>query len=77
MTRWSEKLREPTLILGDFNVAPLECDVWSHKALLNVVSHTPVEIEALGRLRAPGIGAPGIGASGVGAPVRRRPERRR
>ena len=51
MTRWSETLAEPTLIVGDFNVAPLECDVWSHKALLNVVSHTPVEVEALGRLR--------------------------
>ena len=47
MTRWSEKLAEPTLIVGDFNVAPLECDVWSHKALLDVVSHTPVEVEAL------------------------------
>ena len=44
MTRWSEGLKEPTLIVGDFNVAPLECDVWSHKALLNVVSHTPVEV---------------------------------
>ena len=52
MTRWSEKLREPTLIVGDFNVAPLECDVWSHKALINVVSHTPVEVEALDRLQA-------------------------
>ena len=51
MTRWSEKLREPTLILGDFNVAPLECDVWSHKALANVVSHTAIEIEALGRMQ--------------------------
>jgi exodeoxyribonuclease-3 len=51
MTRWSEKLREPTLIVGDFNVAPLECDVWSHKALINVVSHTPVEIDALNRLQ--------------------------
>lgn len=51
MTRWSEKLREPTIIVGDFNVAPLECDVWSHKALLNVVSHTPVEVEALTRLQ--------------------------
>ena len=51
MTRWSEGLREPTLILGDFNVAPLECDVWSHKALANVVSHTPVEIEALTKLQ--------------------------
>ncbi|WP_240325610.1 exodeoxyribonuclease III [Sphingomonas mesophila] len=52
MTRWSEGLREPTLIVGDFNVAPLECDVWSHKALLDVVSHTPVEVAALGRLQA-------------------------
>ncbi|HET9811101.1 MAG TPA: exodeoxyribonuclease III [Sphingomicrobium sp.] len=51
MTRWSEGLREPTLIVGDFNVAPLDCDVWSHKALLKVVSHTPVEVEALSRLR--------------------------
>ncbi len=52
MTRWSEGLREPTLILGDFNVAPLECDVWSHKALVDVVSHTPIEIEALAKLQA-------------------------
>jgi exodeoxyribonuclease-3 len=51
MTRWSEGLCEPTIIVGDFNVAPLECDVWSHKALLTVVSHTPVEVEALGRLQ--------------------------
>ena len=51
MTRWSEKLAEPTLIVGDFNIAPLECDVWSHKALLDVVSHTPIEVETLERLR--------------------------
>lgn len=51
MTRWSEGLKEPTLIVGDFNVAPLECDVWSHKALLDVVSHTPIEVDALGRLQ--------------------------
>jgi exodeoxyribonuclease-3 len=40
------------LVVGDFNVAPLECDVWSHKALIDVVSHTPIEVEALGRLQA-------------------------
>ena len=51
MTRWSEGLSEPTMIVGDFNVAPLECDVWSHKALLTVVSHTPIEVEALSRLQ--------------------------
>ena len=52
MTRWSEGLKEPTLIVGDFNVAPLECDVWSHKQLLDVVSHTPIEVEALDALQA-------------------------
>ncbi len=52
MTDWSRDLREPTIIVGDFNVAPLECDVWSHKQLLNVVSHTPIEIEALAALQA-------------------------
>jgi len=52
MTRWSEDLREPTIIVGDFNVAPLECDVWSHKQLLGVVSHTPIEIAALSALQA-------------------------
>lgn len=52
MTRWSEKLRQPTLMVGDFNIAPLECDVWSHKQLLDVVSHTPIEVDALNGLQA-------------------------
>jgi exodeoxyribonuclease-3 len=34
-------------LVGDLNVAPLEHDVWSHKALLKVVSHTPIEVEKL------------------------------
>ena len=51
MTRWSEQCGEPTILVGDLNVAPLECDVWSHKQLINVVSHTPVEVEALTRLQ--------------------------
>ena len=33
------------LVVGDLNIAPLENDVWSHRQLLNVVSHTPVEVE--------------------------------
>jgi exodeoxyribonuclease-3 len=52
MIDWSGTLREPTLLVGDFNVAPLECDVWSHKQLANVVSHTPVERALLGQLQA-------------------------
>ena len=41
----------PAILVGDLNVAPLENDVWSHKQLLDVVSHTPVETEALETLR--------------------------
>ena len=36
---------ERAILLGDLNVAPLEHDVWSHKQMLRVVSHTPVECE--------------------------------
>lgn len=43
--------QRPSILVGDLNVAPLEHDVWSHKQLLNVVSHTPVETEALETLR--------------------------
>ena len=37
-----------SVLVGDLNIAPLEHDVWSHKQLLDVVSHTPVEVAALG-----------------------------
>jgi exodeoxyribonuclease-3 len=52
MIAWAEKLETPTILTGDFNIAPMECDVWSHKQLVDVVSHTPVECELLGRLQA-------------------------
>ncbi|MBS0560535.1 MAG: exodeoxyribonuclease III [Proteobacteria bacterium] len=35
------------VLVGDLNIAPLENDVWSHKQLLDVVSHTPPETERL------------------------------
>lgn len=38
------------LIAGDFNVAPHENDVWSHKQLLKIVSHTPAETTRLDAL---------------------------
>jgi len=50
MARWFKEERSaknPMIALGDFNIAPLEHDVWSHKQLLDVVSHTPVEVEKL------------------------------
>jgi exodeoxyribonuclease III len=47
---FAPKKSEKTIILGDFNIAPLENDVWSHKQLLKVVSHTPIEVEKLNAL---------------------------
>jgi exodeoxyribonuclease-3 len=42
----------PVIMAGDFNVAPHPNDVWSHSQLLDVVSHTPVEVEKLAALQA-------------------------
>lgn len=46
--------KAPLVIAGDLNVAPGEFDVWSHRQMLKVVSHTPAEIEAMERLMAAG-----------------------
>ena len=43
-----------SVLVGDLNIAPLETDVWSHKQLLNVVSHTPVETESFEAMRIDG-----------------------
>lgn len=42
---------EPHILVGDLNIAPLEHDVWSHKQLMDVVSHTPIEIAGLGAVQ--------------------------
>lgn len=49
LTAWSASLKRdvPRILVGDFNIAPGEHDVWSSKALTKVVSHTPIEIEKL------------------------------
>ncbi len=44
--------RAALIIAGDLNVAPGENDVWNHKFMSKVVSHTPVEIEAMAALKA-------------------------
>ena len=44
-----KKRSQPVVLVGDLNVAPLENDVWSHKQLLDVVSHTPVETDLLAK----------------------------
>ena len=43
-----------SILVGDLNIAPLEHDVWSHKQLLKVVSHTPVETENFEAMRKAG-----------------------
>ena len=42
---------EKTVIVGDFNIAPREDDVWDHKKLLKIVSHTPIEVEHLAQVQ--------------------------
>ena len=45
ITDWFKAERQngsAMIAVGDLNIAPLETDVWSHKQLLTVVSHTPV-----------------------------------
>lgn len=52
MADWFETqgiAKDNAILVGDLNVAPLENDVWSHKGLLSVVSHTPVEVQSLTR----------------------------
>ena len=53
MAAWFSGRRKKSnrfVLVGDLNVAPLENDVWSHKQLLKVVSHTPVEVAAMARV---------------------------
>jgi exodeoxyribonuclease-3 len=42
------------IAVGDFNIAPLEHDVWSSRQLRNVVSHTPIEREKFYEAQASG-----------------------
>ena len=50
MTEWSKELKEPSIVVGDLNIAPHPDDVWDHKKLLKVVSHTPVETDGMLKL---------------------------
>lgn len=46
--------KDPLVIAGDLNVAPGEFDVWNHKHMSKVVSHTPVEVAAMAAWMATG-----------------------
>jgi len=41
----------PLVLAGDLNVAPGEHDVWNHRFMSKVVSHTPVEVAAMAALQ--------------------------
>lgn len=52
VTEWFASRRDDgnkMILVGDLNIAPAEADVWSHKQLLKVVSHTPVEVERMAK----------------------------
>lgn len=54
MAAWTEAERDDTkkkIMVGDFNIAPLETDVWDHKKLKNIITHTEIEIERLTKLQ--------------------------
>ena len=42
------------ILVGDLNIAPREDDVWNHKSLLKVVSHTPIEVNLFEEARGAG-----------------------
>ncbi len=57
MTAWCQgrvEAGQKRIMVGDFNIAPLETDVWDHKKLKNIITHTAVEIDRLDKLQAAG-----------------------
>ncbi|QYK41609.1 MAG: endonuclease/exonuclease/phosphatase family protein [Paracoccaceae bacterium] len=55
MRDWARAERPGRAILvGDLNIAPREDDVWNHKALLKIVSHTPIEVDHLAQAQEAG-----------------------
>ena len=54
ISRWlkaDRKKDDKIILLGDLNIAPYEKDVWSHKQLLKVVSHTPIEVDNFNEMK--------------------------
>lgn len=45
---------QKAILVGDLNIAPREDDVWNHKSLLKIVSHTPIEVEHLTQVQEAG-----------------------
>ncbi len=55
MRDWFKSERpEKSILVGDLNIAPREDDVWDHKKMLKIVSHTPVEVDLLAEVQEAG-----------------------
>ncbi len=57
MTDWCANRQDDKvkrIMVGDFNIAPLETDVWDHKKLKNIITHTEIEIDRLDKLQQAG-----------------------
>ena len=50
------RINEPkkAILVGDLNIAPLPEDVWDHKKMAKIVSHTQVEIDHLAAVQRAG-----------------------
>lgn len=51
---FSANAPQKAILVGDLNIAPREDDVWNHKSLLKIVSHTPIEVEHLAQVQEAG-----------------------
>ena len=45
---------QKSILVGDLNIAPREDDVWNHKGLLKIDSHTPIEVDHLAQVQEAG-----------------------
>jgi exodeoxyribonuclease-3 len=51
---FQREVPQKSILVGDLNIAPREDDVWDHKKMLKVVSHTAVEVDALAKVQEAG-----------------------
>ncbi|MGB1208524.1 MAG: exodeoxyribonuclease III, partial [Paracoccaceae bacterium] len=45
---------QQAILVGDLNIAPRDDDVWNHKKMSKIISHTPIEIDHLAETQAAG-----------------------
>ena len=48
---FSKNVPYKSILVGDLNIAPLPEDVWDHKKMIKIVSHTQIEIDHLNAVK--------------------------